>query len=454
MIQRPKWEHLTLAGPESVHIMKDPPREVMSRKYEPVEMGDVTYMIRENPDRFSEGIERFAKGVNPMVSVSYGNNGNGNGGGSAFNKANFRQEAKNPYGILRDGAFRFPTKGGIASEDRPLNRQKHPDYTITATPTAPTDVNNNMVPKRIDKGIIKTSIHPSASYNIGYSEHPWAGNEVLDPIRHHTMHMGMSSGMTLGMADQSSRVSKGIVIKPSIAVTTGASIDGAHSISITNLDKQSMERYIKDKPVISYLSPIFNVAVQNEDASGWQIVKLADKDKLRIASRVDVGKPIDLPIGRDGMNIKMRKYQWMIHQAGPTAPATLVLQDFSQPQVSLNTYKKTPNQAVTSVLALKHMNDVPPGFAPTLTRNRPIISINTPLSYPDAFDNLNRDARLPEKLRVNDSFYDRGGIPTYERPELNPGSTLNPYKMEMNRRVNSMRDERNVSDVSEVDVSW
>jgi hypothetical protein len=109
----------TLPGVEIPHIYKDPPRARYTRKYEPVEIGDVTHYLRSDTDRLSDYINLYPRGVDPMKSVEYQNTSGG-------------QQASLPYKIMRDGDFRPPM---YAIEDRlPLSRMKRPDYIARTNP--------------------------------------------------------------------------------------------------------------------------------------------------------------------------------------------------------------------------------------------------------------------------------------------------------------------------------
>ena len=77
------------------NILKDPPKSIMTRRIDKVNQdGSLNDMLYESGDRFSEAINVYARGSNPMVSVQY-NNTNG-------------APVKQPYRIIRDGAFRPP----------------------------------------------------------------------------------------------------------------------------------------------------------------------------------------------------------------------------------------------------------------------------------------------------------------------------------------------------------
>jgi hypothetical protein len=98
-----------------MNILRDPPKGVYTR-YKPKvgETSDITQQIQDSGDRVCEAIQVYARGVNPMVSVSYSNNGS-NGGqvryrsGAASDQPRLSTgQAYLPYRIMRDGAFRPP----------------------------------------------------------------------------------------------------------------------------------------------------------------------------------------------------------------------------------------------------------------------------------------------------------------------------------------------------------
>ena len=87
----------------NMNIMKDPPRSVMMRRIDKVgDTNEITKMI-DNSDRSAESILRFARGVNPSVSVNYSNFG-----GSQQNFGN--KQAYLRYTINKDGDFHPPVQ--------------------------------------------------------------------------------------------------------------------------------------------------------------------------------------------------------------------------------------------------------------------------------------------------------------------------------------------------------
>lgn len=84
------------------NIMKDPPRSVTTRKIDRVgDTARILATLADSDDRFCEVINYYPRGVNPMVSVSYG---------EAQTKENTSRNGNAflPYRVVRDGAFRPP----------------------------------------------------------------------------------------------------------------------------------------------------------------------------------------------------------------------------------------------------------------------------------------------------------------------------------------------------------
>lgn len=102
----------------NMNILRDPPKSIQTRKIDKVgETSEITQMIQESGDRSCEAIMQYARGVNPMVSVSYGNYGNNGGNRSkgltsgqpgCNGSGNSGQQAYLPYRIMNGGAFRYP----------------------------------------------------------------------------------------------------------------------------------------------------------------------------------------------------------------------------------------------------------------------------------------------------------------------------------------------------------
>jgi hypothetical protein len=97
----------------NLNIVKDPPRSVMTRKITKVGMDNsLLDSIDGSGDRICEGVNKYARGVNPMVSVQYGNYNSGSSSQAQPSLVNK---------IMDKGSFRPPI---IPLEARlPLSRQ-------------------------------------------------------------------------------------------------------------------------------------------------------------------------------------------------------------------------------------------------------------------------------------------------------------------------------------------
>ena len=112
-IQYPKTEHVTLPSVEqwgtNANILRDPPRSITTRRIDKVlQNTDITDLIDESGDRINDGINVYARGVNPMVSISYDNNSNNAGISGNPTSTSNRTQARLPYPVMEGGAFRPP----------------------------------------------------------------------------------------------------------------------------------------------------------------------------------------------------------------------------------------------------------------------------------------------------------------------------------------------------------
>jgi hypothetical protein len=112
-IQYPKTEHVTLPSVEqwgtNANILRDPPKSITTRRIDKVlQNTDITDLIDDSGDRINDGINVYARGVNPMVSISYDNNSNNAGISGNPTSISNRTQARLPYPVMEGGAFRPP----------------------------------------------------------------------------------------------------------------------------------------------------------------------------------------------------------------------------------------------------------------------------------------------------------------------------------------------------------
>ena len=145
------------------NIQKAPPRSIKTRRIDKVsDNNDITKMI-DNSDRSTEAILRFARGVNPSVSVSYSNNG-----GSMQNYGN--QQAFLPYRINKDGDFHPPVPAPL--DLLPLSRLPRSSVEVNTTPSLPhytkelDNSRNQTAAKNVHQKIISSAVSATKTYML------------------------------------------------------------------------------------------------------------------------------------------------------------------------------------------------------------------------------------------------------------------------------------------------
>ena len=135
-IQYPKLEHVTLPSVESwggsLNILRDPPKSIFTKRIDRVgQTSNITETIDGSTDR-AEGISVYARGVNPMVSVSYDNNSNRGGSMNNGIVAHGGTQASLPYRLMDGGAFRPPIR--TEYDLLPLSRQPRAWFSTMSNP--------------------------------------------------------------------------------------------------------------------------------------------------------------------------------------------------------------------------------------------------------------------------------------------------------------------------------
>ena len=175
---------VTLPSVESwgtnMNIIRDPPKSITTRRRNKVgENNDILKMI-DNSDRSSEAILRFARGVNPSVSVSYSNNG-----GSLQNFGN--QQARLPYSINKDGDFRPPVQA--PQNLLPLSRLPRNVTFAVTNPNMPhsgkelPNSRNTKTTSSIKQEIISSQVRPTKRYYLQKPfQEAFESNYMIQPI--------------------------------------------------------------------------------------------------------------------------------------------------------------------------------------------------------------------------------------------------------------------------------
>lgn len=350
-VQYPKKERggINPIGPSyGEKILRDPVKSIHTRKHEPVNMSDVTYMVREQDDRINEAISYYAKGVNPMVEVSYSNNS-----GSITQGPNvpngFIQETKNPYKIMKDGAFRPPIM--TQAELLPLSRQKFSDFAAYTNPGLSSYSYSPDLFAKIDKPQIMKS------YQMNYTRgniQPTAFWKISYPTQVYT-----SANVSELKAELNNK-----------AVSTPISqIIGIKQDNILQ-DKNK----IKDI-LLKSLSPNFSIIVYDSGAQNYSVVNASIKDKENIAISSAIGAPIELK-AEDGRKIQLKDYQYSIVNTTP-GMQNLMLTIQHQPDLKLE--RNSPLYSVGSNISAK-TNKVQENIQHNLYYKTPVGSVYSNLN--------------------------------------------------------------------------
>jgi hypothetical protein len=164
----------------NMNILRDPPKSIQTRQHNNhiLMTSEITQMIQDSGDRMNEAIQVYARGVNPMVDVSYdnyGNNGgqrrgNKNSAGLVDNSSNSGKQSYLPYRIMNGGAFRPPARD--QRELLPLSRLPRA-WTSSYTQPGFADFSKKLqTPSLNEKGtkksedVLRWSIRPTSTYKI------------------------------------------------------------------------------------------------------------------------------------------------------------------------------------------------------------------------------------------------------------------------------------------------
>ena len=257
-------------GLGSMHIIRDPPKSIMTRKIDKVgQTSDLTVMFDESHDRACESINFYARGVNPFVSVSYGNDGNNAGqrSGSLFGGLNGGVQAKLPYTIMKDGAFRPPLQ--TQEQLLPLSRQPRTNTESFSNPGFIDFSKKLLCPannyRQINKKSIKASIRPTATYRIDTPlVEPYEVKYVIKNPRHVFNAFSNISGKTM--------------LDGEFIMDTNPYIqDTLHSDVIANVRGKTMMHVDSSNLDISpYIQDVIHTSVQSKKSESKYVTPIED----------------------------------------------------------------------------------------------------------------------------------------------------------------------------------
>ena len=450
MIAFPKKERggSGLGSHEVSHIFRDPHRSIHTRKKERVGTADVNHMTRENPDRYSDAIQKFARGVNPMAGVSYAT------GGAKLTSRATQPQGHNAYKVNKK--FVPPL---IRQEDLlPLSRQRRDLTSVKSNIKSPFLFIQTVNETKIDYEPIKKTIHinPQFQRSSGGMQNQFSDNIVLDVKRqNYSMQTGavapnktynvqngqewdlktktkagsvqsaVNAPLSQHQSPDASTIDKGIIIRPSVSASTNKGVSA--TIQVTDLNSRQVTREIKEETLRGYLPSTYKIAFYNPITKDYKEMKLPENLKEKIVADVNKSAPIFVRSEGDNGLIKLKDYNWAVHRTN-VGSSTLFIESKERPEIFL---RNDPTIVSVSAQVEAKLRLNAPVNAPILEGNRPVISVGAMPNAVNVSDNMNRDFNLPPSLRVG-GFSNHGVNPSKYIKIQNPTTLTRTLEKKMN----------------------
>ena len=395
----------------NMNILRDPPKSITTRRIDKVgETSDITSMIDDSGDRFCEAIQVYARGVNPMVSVSYSNMGNNGGQRSGGLKVGGQTQARLPYTVNNDGAFRPPVR---RQEDLlPLSRMPRVWTTAFSQPGF-SDFSKKIkscgtaeTTKEVKNSLMNVCARPTAVYQIETPlVEPFEVKYVIQPTIKTSGHSGIRT------MDHTSQ----FVQEP----TKEVNYNNMHAFVSSNLtdnkyvnnSEMNPERYLQD--------PVHNSAATN---LGKNIHKLVSHDKDIELKRTMPEHSAHTNIGAeylqfnsledviDMTDVKVKDLRNVSYQAPKSGNEKVTyLNDKIELKRSMPEHSARTNIGKNIHKVISHEKER------ELERNTPLTSFSiNPVSKGNNIDISSREYNLAPKINAG-GFSGRGSVPMQNR---------------------------------------
>lgn len=434
-------------GLGSMNIIRDPPKSIMTRRIDKVgETSSITEMIALSEDRTCEAISTYARGVNPMVSVSYGNESN-NGGQrvSGCGKGSYNLSIGNgklPYRIMDNGAFRPPI---LRQEDLlPLSRLPRTNTTAFTKPGFVDFTKKLMCPGREERYIkqktLKACIRPTATYRLDAPlVEPFEVKYVIKNPLKYDKGAGISGYRTQDLTNQ-------VVINPTKEVNNNP----LHANAIINKKGENMI-YVDNSHLNThkYTQDTLHSNVQSKKSQSIMVGDIEDaidinpakylQSTLHMNSETNKNQNIQVTPIDDLMNIDIQTHTKDNINISYTAPMSgntkddFIHYDMElQRRVLLAEASTNKQQNIYSRPQIEHQS--------VQVRNRPIASANTNHGtiQRQSITLTDRDYKLKPKIYAG-SFSGRVQMPLQGQ---NSEITINSDRNIMSKRVLEMQTAR------------
>ncbi len=232
----------------NINIMKDPPKGIMTRRINKIsDTNSLNEMIDESSDRACEVINTYARGVNPMVSVSYSGNGNAGMRGNITSISSGKQ-AYLPYRVMKDGAFVPPSFSQLNL--MPLSRLPRLTTSVFTTPGFNDYSKKLLEPqlaettREVKNSLLKVCSQPTAVYNIGGSYSAIETYEVKNFIQNPILVSANSGIRTRDLTKQLVITPTKEILNNAIHYFTDINLGSSSTVKYSDNNKLSTTRYI------------------------------------------------------------------------------------------------------------------------------------------------------------------------------------------------------------------
>jgi hypothetical protein len=384
---------VSLAQPLVPHIFQDPPRAIFTRKKETVNVGDVLYMVQSDspngdPTRINDSIKYYARGQNPMVEVSYSNDG-----GASRNSSLANTQAHNPYKVEVVRPPLYPIESLV-----PISAPRiHQNYTVSTNP-AITPVNiAGQVDLDVAKHITNTNIggaghirvNPSLEYIRMFEqfEREVKNDKItlqgqILPTRSYSLDLTRDMSQLDPLATRESNV-----------YTVNSSFSNSSYNPTQKPDLASSMSSIKDARHIGIAAnPTFNDIIVFDPKTNTSIDVSANvRDKNYVAVNAAAGAPIILNTN-DGKEIRIKDYKYSFVSSGLSNPQMVIQID--QPEVTLE--RNMPLFATTSATSYST------GYNEDMARQtQDSVKLEKLSNFGEYFDRVSRPMDLRSSIPVS-----------------------------------------------------
>lgn len=426
-IQYPKTEHVTLPSIESWgtnnNILRDPPKSITTRRIDKVyENNDITNLVDESADRICDGINVYARGVNPFVSVSYDNNSNNAGiAGNATSFSN-RTQARLPYPAFEGGAFRPPIY--TQRDLLPLSRLPRAWFGTTSTPGFVDFSKTQQKPNdyRAIKDMLNIyDVKPNKTANI---ERPIIENfKMLNAINDRHINVDANSGYNGTYLST--------YTKDNIDMYKGINENSINAFAQSNMGQDNMmtsnleglnideSRYIQN-----HLNHQAFSNISSNNAQNLNNITMNTSKYLQEINNTDAFSNISADISAknieelyDNGRVSVKDNMIQYKKDSGIAPGYTFLNEIAQPVLEMrNPQFEVQSQVSDSRIykRIDHENSI------DLERNTPLTNFSTNITKIEDFNSMNlssREYKLDPILKKG-SFNNVGSKPTLDREDL------------------------------------